>query len=681
MSGGGEKILHFSIGPVQGFIADARRLRDFWAGSFLLSWLAGQAMKAVVENGGTIVFPKVDGDELFEAINNPADATAYIGSLPNRFKAKVPDGFDPQECVKAVEGAWKRLADKIWNEFVGPVVDMGYGNDTRDIWDRQVNNFWEITWVMGDDPSDKNNARWLDQRKNWRTHWQEDEESDLCTLMGHYQELSGYTRIHDRDAQAAFWKALTEQEYLHPHTQGKRSLRELNLRPDERLCAIALIKRVFPLIAKDVLGWWPGGDKLSTINWPSTSYIAAVPWLKTVEKSISGDARNSYPALADKLGLRSYKGETETRLFGLPQRDFFNLDGHLLHEDGVAAWCKENISDEGKRKRAREALQQKLKALRDASGGRPTEFYAILKMDGDRIGEKLGNPGTAGLVKEGLATFTAKVKTYFDPAKGNPANGVLVYAGGDDVLAFLPVNSAIDAAYKLRALYDASFKAAYEELLARHDAAFDEGKAIDLASFTMSAAIVFTHFKNPLRHALEKAEHYLDDVAKDKNGRDSLAIAVMKPGGIAFDWVSCWQDGNGSEPGRVMMEVAKKAIGGEDATYSTGFLYNVRERYKPIFASDDDEHGGAAEHFSDMIERVLVAEYKKQPRKGSTPYEKAKAAITPLLTIGRPLRRDADGTIDPVKHYDFNAALIARFIAVEGFCHKPRKKEKQEEAA
>ena len=657
MSGGETKILHFSIGPVQGFIADARRLRDFWAGSFLLSWLAGQAMKAVVKKDGEIVFPKVEGDELFAAINDPASDTAYIGSLPNRFKARVPDDFDPQECVKAVEGAWKELADKIWNKFVAPT--KSHGNDTEGIWKRQVEHFWDITWVMGAD--DGNDARWLDQRKNWRTHWQEDEESDLCVLMGHYQELSGYTRIHKPQEQKDFWLALSEQEYTHPGTKKPRRIRELNLRPDERLCTIALIKRAFPLIAQEVLGWWPGGENLSVINWPSTSYIAAVPWLQEVEKSVSEDARNSYPALADKLGLRSYKGETETRLFGLPQKDFFKLDGHLLHEDGVVAWCKENITDDGNRQKAREALQKRLKALRDASGGRPSEFYAILKMDGDRIGAKIAT--NAKEVKEGLAKFTKAVKDYFDPQgpEKNELNGVLIYAGGDDVLAFLPVNSAIAAACDLRKLYDKAFK--------------------NSADYTMSAAIIFSHFKNPLRHALQQAEHYLDDIAKDKNGRDSLAIAVMKPGGIAFDWVSCWQDGNGSEPGRVMMEVAEKAIGGEDATYSTGFLYNVRERYKPIFAPDDDEHGGAAEHFSDMIERVLVAEYKKQPRKGSAPYEKAKAAITPLLTIGRPLKRNADGTIAPVDHYDFDAALIARFIAVEGFCHAPRQKEKQEEAA
>ena len=35
-----QKYFHFTLGPVQSFVAQARRTRDFWAGSFLLSWLA-----------------------------------------------------------------------------------------------------------------------------------------------------------------------------------------------------------------------------------------------------------------------------------------------------------------------------------------------------------------------------------------------------------------------------------------------------------------------------------------------------------------------------------------------------------------------------------------------------------------------------------------------------------------
>lgn len=41
-----DQYFHITLGPVQGFVSQARRTRDFWAGSFLLSWLAAVAIKS-----------------------------------------------------------------------------------------------------------------------------------------------------------------------------------------------------------------------------------------------------------------------------------------------------------------------------------------------------------------------------------------------------------------------------------------------------------------------------------------------------------------------------------------------------------------------------------------------------------------------------------------------------------
>jgi CRISPR-associated protein Cmr2 len=42
-----------SLGPVQGFIAAARRTRDLWAGSWLLSEVAKAAANCLHQNGAT----------------------------------------------------------------------------------------------------------------------------------------------------------------------------------------------------------------------------------------------------------------------------------------------------------------------------------------------------------------------------------------------------------------------------------------------------------------------------------------------------------------------------------------------------------------------------------------------------------------------------------------------------
>ena len=107
-------VLHFTIGPVQGFIGQARRTRDLWAGSFLLSCLAGMAMRAIEDAGGKVVFPRIDDDPLYKVLkwDEAADRPQangdgpVIGSLPNRFKAEIDERFEPrQKSLPAARGA------------------------------------------------------------------------------------------------------------------------------------------------------------------------------------------------------------------------------------------------------------------------------------------------------------------------------------------------------------------------------------------------------------------------------------------------------------------------------------------------------------------------------------------------------------------------------------------------
>jgi len=633
-----KRILHFTLGPVQGFIADARRTRDLWAGSFLLSWLSGHAMAALDEAGGKIIFPEVAGDDLFEAIRNGRIGSApYVGSLPNRFKADISDVKLPagianagELCRQAIVKNWGLLEKAVYKQFIAWVAN----NETQEIWTRQVKHFWDMNWVIGEEAAD--DGKWLDQRKNWRTHLGPDEGGDLCRLMGRYQEISGFHRIGGKSEQEKFWTELSGADGIGP----------LNLRPDERLCAIALIKRLFPLIAKDVIGWSPGGGDPNIINWPSVSYIAAVPWLKAVGE-VAKEESKKYSRIVTSNVTPGFKGETETKLFGLPKNGLFKLDGHLLHQDGIRAW---NVEDLKEGESTRKKLLAGLKAIKKKTGGSASEFYAVLVMDGDQIGAKIvQHPNT---IKTGLAIFTNSVKEYFSPSNGNPANGVLIYAGGDDVLALVPVDGAILAARELRKKYQEAFEASITK---NPD---EQGK---LKCFTMSAAIVFAQYKIPLRTVLKKAHHYLDDIAKDKNGRDSLAIAVMKPGGIAYDWVSCWK--KEVDPVKTMEEIAMNGAG-KNPEYSSSFFYNIRERYAPLFEGDDPSEEQDIEDAS-FMEAVLAAEYKKQPGKSKLSFEKAKAATEPLLTIGRPLRRKSEEP-EETKDYSFDGALVAHFLSVEG---------------
>ena len=84
--------LHISLGPVQGFVAQARRTRDLWGGSYLLSLLAAHAMHGARQAGGSIIRPLVDNDRLLQWVERDSDAGSAppeLGSLPNQFTVEL----------------------------------------------------------------------------------------------------------------------------------------------------------------------------------------------------------------------------------------------------------------------------------------------------------------------------------------------------------------------------------------------------------------------------------------------------------------------------------------------------------------------------------------------------------------------------------------------------------------
>ena len=92
-------LLLVDIGPVQTFIAQARRTRDLWLGSALLSSVSRAAAEAILATAGAVlIFPAVEGDKVPDGI-------------ANKILALVQG--EPGEVARAArEAARKHLADR-----------------------------------------------------------------------------------------------------------------------------------------------------------------------------------------------------------------------------------------------------------------------------------------------------------------------------------------------------------------------------------------------------------------------------------------------------------------------------------------------------------------------------------------------------------------------------------------
>ncbi|PJF25084.1 MAG: type III-B CRISPR-associated protein Cas10/Cmr2, partial [Phototrophicales bacterium] len=147
------------------------------------------------------------------------------------------------------------------------------------------------------------------------------------------------------------------------------------------------------------------------------------------------------------------------------------------------------------------------------AGGRISDdeprYVAALHMDGDKMGEYLSRLGSADAHQQFSQTLAGFAdKTVPDIVKKYEP-GVLIYAGGDDVLALLPIQSALGCANELQT----AFRQASNQKL------------------TMSAGIAIAPSNYPfdlMLDAARRAEH----LAKHRYGRDAVCVVEVHGGQV-----------------------------------------------------------------------------------------------------------------------------------------------------
>ena len=286
--------------------------------------------------------------------------------------------------------------------------------------------------------------------------------------------------------------------------------------------------------------------------------------------------------------------------------------------------------------------------------GTPPTFYALLLADGDRLGRLVGELGGQP-VSRALSTFTGNVREIV-----REHDGVTIYAGGDDVMAMLPAPTALACADSLAVAYRSAFG--------------------ERPGATLSATVTYAHVRLPLGSVLHEAHRLLDDVAKDGNGRDSLAAAVLKPGALHCQWTTTWDR---TRPGGDPMS-AVKLLGDltghladreTEPGLSAALIYRIRETLAMLYGWDRWRPGdwgsapaGVDVRFSSSAPRSSTAW-----RYGWTAARRARAdELTDLVwRVLGPSRARGDGTETPddavlsdnVTEAGIDALLLARFLA------------------
>ncbi|MBQ6971863.1 MAG: type III-B CRISPR-associated protein Cas10/Cmr2 [Synergistaceae bacterium] len=470
-------LLQISVGPVQDFIAAARRTRDLWFGSNMLSEIAKAAAKSVKDSGGKLIFPAPEKDEDLSPGSDLSVANVILAEFGDSDGETLRAVSD-----KALEAAKSRLkvyADKVC-KIMGKYI-------VKDRWDSQLDDIIEFysAWVPADGDyhsARRNVGRLLAARKNIR-----DFNANDCKDRVPKSSLDG----------------LRESVLIRNESDETLSdlPRGVSIKPNEALDAIGLIKRV-PA----------GGDWV----FPSVSRVALDAWIRTEGKEFCDDSyfMGMCEELAD-LGALS-----RARLPG-GVYDSFPYDGVIFLPDRHASII-EDSRDKGRAKTLCSNIARYLEHKKP-----PEPYLAFICADGDKMGAALSamnTPDEHRKFSQSLSRFALKAR---DIISDN--HGICVYTGGDDVMAFIPLGNALDCA---RSLYDL-----FKETMSDYpDVSLSVGIA---AAHAMENLEYLFNFGREAESIAKKGVN--NKAVTQGNDRNGLAISVRSRGNIPFTVREQWK--------------------------------------------------------------------------------------------------------------------------------------------
>ena len=132
----------FTIGPVQSFIAQARKAQDLYAGSQILSELVRKGVaffETEVKKKGnevSIIFP-----------SNWEDDNA---SLPNRFIAKIESSEEDTSNLKNLGDATKIAIEDAFNNIAKNTLGRHYSSEVAEQIKRHLEVHWAALPIKGD---------------------------------------------------------------------------------------------------------------------------------------------------------------------------------------------------------------------------------------------------------------------------------------------------------------------------------------------------------------------------------------------------------------------------------------------------------------------------------------------------------------------------------------------------
>lgn len=689
----------FTIGPVQSFISQARKAQDLFMGSFLLSYLTFIAIERLIEDYGptAIIYPDLYSQPLMDwylenkaginVENSFANFVSYP-TIPNRFvaiiheteEAKIKDFAKGLENIVMTE--WRNLVNKVLKAFE---IKLKEDKLRRQISDFPQIYWTAIPWKIGEaDVKLENFNDFIDARETnrWNALW------DFAMKNGEYSPNIGFLyqllytslekSIRVRKNLRDFTKTVEEGKKCHLCGEKEALIKadhgNLNIGKfigdPEGLCVVCFTKRGLEKYLKTEFS-----GAFGDFSFPSTAEVALTDFKeKALEKL---EFEEYIEAFKNVVG----KKFNELIVNPLPKikekfKNIENLDGEWFFKENLTEkMFKKQFNTEASEAQIKE-LKDKLKTFTDKVGEEPNPYYAVIMLDADNMGKWLSGENLPKIenaynsevwerldarFKEELSKLSPRkfltpaihsaissaLKNYsiiFVPKIVEEEHlGKLVYAGGDDVLAFVNLRDMFDVMQKLRAAFSGNIK--FKNGTIKVDWTKETGFVEEDGRFlltmgkdaTASMGVVIAHYKMPLRIVLTRVKK-MENLAKSNFGKDSFAVALLKHSGEERIGMSKWRYEN-LDVLEFLKELADAMEPSKKPHLSDKFIYSLDKEFLRL-KNEKDHFTGTGEIFNTELKRLINRSYEEKNK------EKKKSFVDDKCEKLTKLFWDSGGKLD-----------------------------------
>ncbi len=514
-------LVGFSISPIQKFIVAARKTQDLYNASRFLSYIGERIVDKLNNCGADVIFPKFSNGAHGKYASVPNRVLSIVNGSKNEVEKKL------KEIKSDVENEINRIGSEVLKEV--------YENPTEfaeKLVKRQLSGYFTINYAAVPMKGDYKSAyeklsEVMGAYKITRVFEQTAEEGIKCSLCGenevvHNKKFTGTIIDMRKELAESFKNIKSNYSYL--------------FQENEALCGVDLLKRGVHLVEK-------------------------------------GKFEHSFPSMARVLTLhisndKTYNGvksNVKTTLRSIID-DKLDFDDQLLFKENLTKKYFKNNYHQEVDEQTLEELKKKVKEL-----NKIPRYYAVLMLDGDHMGKWMNGDYAkdASLPEEcqksiskALSDFNKKVRDFFN---NHGEYGKLIYAGGDDVLAFVNINHLFETLKELHEMYPKEFSGCGSEKVP-----------------TCSVGVCVAHYKEPLTFVLRKARE-MENKAKEYGDRNTFAIAVMNKSGSINEFVSSESKWEGLD--KVNDLVAKM----KNDVISNKFIYTFLEETKLLDYTDEED--------------------------------------------------------------------------------------------